>query len=231
MDLAAVNSPAAAFAAGLVTSLHCAGMCGPLACMLLPVRGDRADASTVSSVYHLSRLSSYAVLGGVAGGLGSLPLAWISQSALRWIPWIGVLFFVALALRWERHLPKIPGLGLLLVRVQAWARQRSSTTVAAVMGGATPLLPCGPLYILLGMTLFAGSALKGVEFMLAFGLGTVPLLWLAQTQFQWVRQKLSPLWLGRLRIALGLTTALVISWRLRATLGFEGPDPASLICF
>jgi sulfite exporter TauE/SafE len=231
MDLAAVNSPAAAFAAGLVTSLHCAGMCGPLACMLLPVRGDRADASTVSSVYHLSRLSSYAVLGGVAGGLGSLPLAWISQSALRWLPWIGVLFFVALALRWERHLPKIPGLGLLLVRVQAWARQRSSTTVAAVMGGATPLLPCGPLYILLGMTLFAGSALKGVEFMLAFGLGTVPLLWLAQTQFQWVRQKLSPLWLGRLRIALGLTTALVISWRLRATLGFEGPDPASLICF
>jgi sulfite exporter TauE/SafE len=231
MDLAAVNSPAAAFAAGLVTSLHCAGMCGPLACMLLPVRGDRADASTVSSVYHLSRLGSYAVLGGVAGGLGSLPLAWISQSALRWIPWIGVLFFVALALRWERHLPKIPGLGLLLVRVQAWARQRSSTTVAAVMGGATPLLPCGPLYILLGMTLFAGSALKGVEFMLAFGLGTVPLLWLAQTQFQWVRQKLSPLWLGRLRIALGLTTALVISWRLRATLGFEGPDPASLICF
>jgi sulfite exporter TauE/SafE len=231
MDFAAVNSPAAAFAAGLVTSLHCAGMCGPLACMLLPVRGDRADASTVSSVYHLSRLTSYAVLGGVAGGLGSLPLAWISQSALRWLPWIGVLFFVALALRWERLLPKIPGLGLLLFRVQAWARQRSPLTVASVMGGATPLLPCGPLYILLGMALFAGSALKGVEFMLAFGLGTVPLLWLAQTQFQWVRQKLSPLWLGRLRIALGLTTALVISWRLRATLGFEGPDPASLICF
>ena len=231
MDLAAVNSPATAFLAGLVTSLHCAGMCGPLACMLLPVRGDRADASTVSSVYHLTRLTSYAVLGGVAGGVGRLPLTWVSQSGLRWLPWIGVIFFLALALRWERYLPKIPGLGLMLFRVQGWARRRSHTTMAAVMGGATPLLPCGPLYILLGMSLFAGSALKGVEFMLAFGLGTVPLLWLAQTQFHWVRQKLSPLWLGRVRLALGLTTALIIGWRLRATLGFAGPDPSSLICF
>lgn len=231
MELAAVNSPASAFVAGLVTSLHCAGMCGPIACMLLPVRGDKADASTVSSVYHLARLGSYALLGGIAGGIGRLPLAWVSQSALRWLPWLGVVFFVALALRWERHLPKVPGLGLLLVRLQGWARRRSRTSMAMVLGGATPLLPCGPLYILLAMALFAGSALKGVEFMLAFGLGTVPLLWIAQTQFQWVRTKLSPLWLGRLRVALGLSTALVIGWRLRATLGFEGPDPSSLICF
>jgi hypothetical protein len=42
MEIAAVNSPAAAFVAGLVTSLHCAGMCGPLACALMPVRGTRA---------------------------------------------------------------------------------------------------------------------------------------------------------------------------------------------
>jgi len=45
--------------------------------------------------------------------------------------------------------------------------------------------------------------------MLAFGLGTVPLLWLAQTQFHWVRQKLSPLWLGRVRAGLALVTATV----------------------
>lgn len=231
MDLISVNSPATAFVAGLVTSLHCAGMCGPLACMLLPVRGDRADAGTVSSVYHLSRLSSYAVLGGLAGGLGSLPLTWVSQSALRWLPWIGVVFFLALALRWERHLPRIPGLGRILLAVQSRARGRSPTAMAALLGGATPLLPCGPLYILLTMALFAGSALRGVEFMLAFGLGTVPLLWLAQTQFHWVRQRLSPLWLGRLRVALGVASALVIGWRLRATLGFAGPDPTSLICF
>jgi hypothetical protein len=231
MELAAVNSPAAAFVAGLVTSLHCAGMCGPLACSLMPVKGDRSDAQTVSSVYHVARLTSYALLGGLAGGLGRAPLTWVSQSALRWLPWVMVLFFVALALRWDRHLPKLAALGRVTFRLQGWLRGRSRTEAAAALGFATPLLPCGPLYFLVALALLSGSALHGVEVMLAFGLGTVPLLWLAQTQFHWVRQKLSPLWLDRARLTLALTTAAVIGWRLRGTLGFAGPDPASLICF
>jgi hypothetical protein len=231
MELAAVHSPAAAFVAGLVTSLHCAGMCGPLACSLMPVKGDRSDAQTVSTVYHGARLTSYALLGGLAGGLGRAPLTWVSQSALRWRPWVMVLFFVALALRWDRHLPKLAALGRVTFRLQGWLRGRSRTEAAAALGFATPLLPCGPLYFLVALALLSGSALHGVEVMLAFGLGTVPLLWLAQTQFHWVRQKLSPLWLDRARLTLALTTAAVIGWRLRGTLGFAGPDPASLICF
>jgi uncharacterized protein len=231
MDLAAINSPLAAFAAGLITSLHCAGMCGPLACSLMPVRGDRSDAQTVSTVYHVSRLAGYAVLGALAGGIGRAPLTWVSQSAFRWIPWVFVLFFIALALRWDRHLPKIFALTRFTWKLQSWLRGRSRVQAAAAMGLATPLLPCGPLYFLLALALLSGSVLRGVEFMLAFGLGTVPLLWLAQSQFHWVRRKLSPLWLGRTRAALALTTAAVIGWRLRATLGFAGPDPASFVCF
>ncbi len=231
MELAAVNSPAAAFIAGLVTSLHCAGMCGPLACSLMPVRGDRGDPQTVSTVYHVARLTGYAVLGALAGGLGRAPLTWVSQSALRWLPWVLVIFFVALALRWDRHLPKFAVLGRLTLKLQSWLRGRSRVEAAAALGFATPLLPCGPLYFLVALALISGSALRGVEFMLAFGLGTVPLLWLAQTQFHWVRQRISPLGLGRMRMALALTTAAVIGWRLRATLGLPGPDPASFICF
>jgi sulfite exporter TauE/SafE len=142
-----------------------------------------------------------------------------------------VVFFVGLAFRLDRRLPKIAALGRLTWRLQAWLRGRSRVQAAAALGLATPLLPCGPLYFLVALALLSGSALRGVEFMLAFGLGTVPLLWLAQTQFQWVRQKLSPLWLDRTRIILGCSTALVIGWRLRATLGFPGPDPSSFICF
>jgi len=67
--------------------------------------------------------------------------------------------------------------------------------------------------------------------MIAFGLGTVPLLWLAQTQFQGLRAKLSPLGLARTRTVLALTAAAVVAWRLRATLGFAGPDAAALLCF
>jgi uncharacterized protein len=114
--------------------------------------------------------------------------------------------------------------------LQAWIRGRSRVESAAALGLATPFLPCGPLYFLVALALLSGSSLRGVEFMLAFGLGTVPLLWLAQSQFHWVRQKLSPLWLNRTRIALALVTAATIGWRLRATLGFPGPDPLSFAC-
>lgn len=231
MELAAVHSPGAAFCAGLVTSLHCAGMCGPLACGLMPVKGDRADANTVSTVYHVARLTGYALLGGFAGGVGRAPLALLSHDAVRWLPWLLVLFFVALALRWDRHLPKLAVLGRTLWRVQGWMRGRSRVEAAAAVGLATPLLPCGPLYFLVTLAMLSGSAVHGVETLLAFGLGTVPLLWLAQTQFHWVRQKLSPLWLGRLRVTLALATAVIIGWRLRATLGFVGPDPFAFGCF
>lgn len=230
MELAAINSPAAAFVAGLVTSLHCAGMCGPLACALMPVRGDGADPQTVTTTYHVSRLTSYAALGALAGGVGALPLSFVSYSWLRWLPWVLVLFFVAMAFRLDRHLPKPAALAGLLLRLQGWLRGRSRVQAAAALGFATPLLPCGPLYFLVSLALLSGSALRGVEFMLAFGLGTVPLLWLAQTQFHWVRRKLSPLWLNRARFTLALASALIIGWRLRATLGFPGPDPANFVC-
>lgn len=231
MEFAAINSPAAAFIAGLVTSLHCAGMCGPLACTLMPVKGDRADAHSVSALYHGSRLFSYALLGALAGGIGRMPLAWVSDSVLRWLPWIMVLFFVGLALRWDRHIPRPLFLSRLLLRLNPHLRSVSKLKSAALLGFATPLLPCGPLYFLLGLALLSGSAVRGVEFMLAFGLGTVPLLWLAQSQFHWVRNRLSPLWINRARLTLALASALVISWRLRSTLGFPGPDVNNLICF
>lgn len=230
MELAAVNSPTAAFLAGLVTSLHCVGMCGPLACALMPVRADQGNPQAVSTTYHLARLASYSALGALAGGIGGLPLSFVSESVLRWLPWGLVLFFVAMALRWDRFLPKPVFLGRFALRLNGWARRRSRVEGAAALGLATPLLPCGPLYFLIALALMSGSALRGVEFMLAFGLGTVPLLWLAQTQFNWIRQKLSPLWLDRVRITLALATALMIGWRLRSTLGFEGPNPSTFVC-
>jgi len=231
LDFTAINSPAAAFIAGLIASLHCAGMCGPLACVFLPQRGDREDARTVATIYHGSRLFAYALLGAIAGGLGRLPLASLSGSALGILPWLFVLVFIAMAFRWERHLPKIPGAAAVGLRLFGRSQKRSRLAAAATMGVATPLLPCGPLYFLVVLALVSGSALRGVEFMLAFGLGTVPLLWVAQDRFRWMRERLGPRWMEFTRIGLALCAAGVVVWRLRATWGMEGPDLASLICF
>jgi hypothetical protein len=233
-ELMSINSPAAAFVAGLITSLHCLGMCGPLACAIMPVRsaagGQNADAQVVSTVYHVTRLAGYSALGALFGALGRAPLAWLGSGVARYLPWLLVGFFLVIAFRWDRHLPRVPFLGNIYLRVHGWGRARSPLSAAAALGLATPLLPCGPLYLLAALAMMAGSALRGVEFMLAFGLGTVPLLWLAQAQFHWLQARLSPLWLGRMRVTLALAAALMIGWRLRATLGFAGPAVDNFIC-
>jgi len=230
MEFASVSSPAAAFIAGLVTSLHCAGMCGPLACAIVPVRREQGDPSTSATAYHLARLAGYSALGALAGGLGRMPLAWLSLSALKWLPWLGVLFFIGLALSWDRRWPRIPVLGRLAFWLPGRFRGRPLAQAAA-LGLATPLFPCGPLYFLVAIALLSGSALRGAEFMLAFGLGTVPLLWVAQTQLGRVQRRLSPRWTERFRLGLALTAALVVAWRLRGTLGAAGPDPSCFLCF
>lgn len=225
-----IDSVTAAFLAGLVTSIHCAGMCGPLACMLMPGKEDKSDPHVVSTVYHLGRVLSYSALGFVAGSFGHFLVGFLEASVIRWLPWLLVLFFIALAFQWERLLPKIAALNRWTLSLHTWMRKRSRTQAAAALGLATPLLPCGPLYFVLAASLLAGSGLRGLEFMLAFSLGTIPLLWLAQSQFNWVRRKISPLWMGRLRITLALASALMVAWRLRGTIGLQGPGLDNFIC-
>jgi uncharacterized protein len=230
MEFASINSPAAAFVAGLVTSLHCVGMCGPLACMLAPARGERADATTVHATYQLSRLAGYTVFGVVAGTVGAVPRAFFSDTLVRFLPWVLVLFFVFVALRLDHRLPQLIWLARLRFKLQARLRTRPRVQVAAMMGAMTPLLPCGPLYFLIALAALTGSAVRGAEFMLAFGLGTLPLLWLAQSQLGWLRQKLSPRGLARFQTTLALITAVVIGWRLRGTLGLGGPEIGEWLC-
>ena len=57
--------------------------------------------------------------------IGRGPLLWLSQSALRWLPWMLVLFFVALGLRWDRYVPKLPILARFTWRLQSWMRDSS----------------------------------------------------------------------------------------------------------
>ena len=68
--------------------------------------------------------------------------------------------------------------------------------------------------------LAAGSAARGAEVALAFGIGTVPLLWVAQHGFHRLRRRLTPVALGRVQRGLALVTAVILAWRLHDTLPF-----------
>jgi sulfite exporter TauE/SafE len=78
--------------------------------------------------------------------------------------------------------------------------------------------------MIFGLSFFSGSAIKGVEFALGFGIGTIPLLWLAQSKLFVLQQRLGAIGLGRLQRWVAICAMLVIMWRLRTTLGIEGAD-------
>ncbi len=97
-ELAGITGPVSALLAGLVTSLHCAGMCGPLACSVMPARRDEADPHTVATVYHVTRLVGYSLLGALVGGMGRVPLSFIGLGGgrTRWVRPRIVVYFILL---------------------------------------------------------------------------------------------------------------------------------------
>lgn len=204
--MAELSGPFAALLAGLVTSLHCAGMCGPLACTAC-TSSSRSGPSrqTPAFVYHLTRLSSYAMGGALVGAMGGRLSIVLTGGATRGMTWVFVIFFAAVVLGLDKRfrLPTLPAsFGRWFTRSQAWG----PTGRAATLGLLTPLLPCAPLYLVVAAAALAGSALAGAGLLLAFGLGTVPLLFLVQNRLGWLETKWSPRQRDQLRRTLALAS-------------------------
>ncbi|MDA1006663.1 MAG: sulfite exporter TauE/SafE family protein, partial [Verrucomicrobia bacterium] len=185
-------------------------------------KGGESRRLYAATAYHAGRLLAYGSIGALCGALGQQPLLWFFDSPFVVLPWLLVLVFLLIATGLSKRLPRPTFLNRLLTRARLGACRISATKGGFAMGLATPLLPCAPLYLLFGATLLSGSALRGAEFALAFGLGTVPLLWLAQHSFQALHRRLSPLTLLRLQRTLALLAALLIALRLHDTLPLFG---------
>jgi len=214
-----IDTTAGAFVAGLVTSVHCAGMCGPLACAWL-VGGANIPSHPLrdTSLYHGARLAAYGIIGFIAGAIGALPLRWFHHGAGIVLPWLLVLAFLGVALGLDRWLPKPQVLSRPIAALRLRMLKFGTAARASMIGFATPLLPCGPLYLMFGLAMAGGSGARGAEFTVAFGLGTLPLLALMQTSARWLNLRLSPGTMRHVQRGLALSTALVMAWRLRGTL-------------
>jgi uncharacterized protein len=216
-----ITTTTGALLAGLVTSLHCAGMCGPIACGVGTLAKTEAERMTAATLYHGGRLISYGLIGALCGSLGKQPLQWFFDSPAVLLPWALVLALVLSAFGLDKKIPRPAILNRFTARARFRTSRFSTLGAASMMGLLTPLLPCGPLYLVFGVALLAGSPAKGAEFTLAFGLGTVPLLWLAQHQFHKFRTRVKPLTMQRLQRGLAMLTALMMAWRLHDTLPFS----------
>ena len=173
---------AAAFAAGLLGGVHCAGMCGGIVTAFsVSVNRGQSPISSRLILFNAGRISSYALAGAIAGAIGAL--GWYASGAQAAL---SVVASVVLGLV-GMHLAGLRGPMLLLERfgVPLWRRiqpvavsfSRKQDVLSAFAAGlAWGWLPCGLVYGALTAAAFTGSPEQGAVAMLAYGLGTAPWL-------------------------------------------------------
>lgn len=169
---------------GFGSSLHCAGMCGPIGCSLLLAtesEGRRHSLAVRLAAMHLGRVASYAALGFVFGMAGASVFSRLDFSALHLVmQWTAAALIIWLGLSTAGFVPAITGLDRALSPVAgSLARLRMGISTAGpetafVSGMVWGLTPCAMVYGALFNSLLTGNAADGAAMMLAFGLGTIP---------------------------------------------------------
>jgi sulfite exporter TauE/SafE len=167
-----------AFMLGLVGSLHCVGMCGPLMLALPSPEGAATRAGRLL-LYQGGRISSYVVLGFLLGWLGWGAKLWNAQGVLAWVSGILLVGFALMRVdpgNWLQRLPIFARFQLFLRSGFARLFQRGGAINHYGVGALNGLLPCGLVYVAVIAAANAGDPLLGAAFMGVFGLGTSPLL-------------------------------------------------------
>ena len=178
--------------ASLVGSLHCAGMCGGL--MLAAVadggkvgarRGHGRGHMRAQGAYHLARGVSYAALGALAAGVGALvDLAGLLAGVASAAAW-GAAFVLLVLLVGSMWPGLRAGLGRSRIGLAMGARVRAVQVRALraprelrglALGSLSSLMPCGWLYAFAVVAAGTARPLAGAAVMLAFWIGTVPIL-------------------------------------------------------
>lgn len=165
------------FLMGVAGSLHCMGMCGPLALALPGSRDARMDRMAGVLLYNGGRTLTYTAYGALFGVVGG---------RIGWFGWqqrisVGFGLLLLLSLAWGRW-----GRGMAWSPLQAWmghlrvllARQLFDPRPAARLraGMLNGLLPCGLVFTAMAGAALTASLQAGAAFMAAFGFGTLPAL-------------------------------------------------------
>lgn len=168
---------ATAFVMGCIGSLHCIGMCGPIALSLPVISNTPASRFSSTLLYNAGRVVTYAALGTVFGSIGFTFRFFGLQQILSitlGLLILGFVFFPKQKLSRENFLSR---------SMQTWRSrlghlflQRNYRSVFFI-GILNGLLPCGLVYVAIAGAMETASPWKSSLFMASFGLGTLPLMW------------------------------------------------------
>lgn len=163
------------FLTGLVGSLHCVGMCGPLA---IAVPAVKNNLFLSKFFYNSGRVFTYTLMGICAGLIGERIYLDKFQSYFSIISGIILLAGLVLYLN-QKRLLKIKFfkefLGFLKNEITRFFKIKTykSVFITGILNG---LLPCGMIYIALSGAVITGNSISGMFYMIFFGLGTLPLM-------------------------------------------------------
>lgn len=164
---------------GLVSSLHCIGMCGPIAMMLPVDRKNPAKQTLQLLFYHAGRLSAYGSLGMLFGLLGSsFYMAGLQQefSVIAGIIMITIIFIPEKTFtKYNFSKPVYKVISNIKSGLGSQFRKRNLKAFF-MTGLLNGFLPCGLVYAALFGAIAMQSTSLGMLYMVLYGAGTIPLM-------------------------------------------------------
>jgi sulfite exporter TauE/SafE len=166
---------------GLFGSLHCVGMCGPLVLSLPLTKKDRLSIASKSLVYNIGRLFTYGLLGLAMGLMGWCleigGLQKIFSIALGSIILYSALCHVIPAISMYSYFPRVTFFSVFTNKLKK-SLVINNNASAIKIGMLNGLLPCGLVYVALASSVTQSIPLYSSVYMMLFGLGTLPLMFL-----------------------------------------------------
>ncbi len=229
--------PISAFLIGIWSTGHCLAMCGGLAIAAGQVNRQNLNNTPAQrglelASWQFGRVASYVFMGALAGAFGAFFLSAAPVEVMRNFAFIAAnLILIALGMHVARiwsGIVQIERIGQViwkfiapfatatLVPQTPKHRNNAKQILNALRTGAIwGWLPCGLVYSMLITASVSGGATNGALWMLFFGLGTVPALWLTSMASDQAAQYLQNIMVRRvagfLIIAFGLWGLLRIA--------------------
>jgi uncharacterized protein len=168
-----------AFILGITGSLHCVGMCGPIA-LSIPINNNTLFSKiTGAFIYNFGRVITYSFLGLLFGMIGKTFSLFGLQQALSILVGVIILIWIFKFKYLQNILSRINFIDSLLSslrkNISKLFATHSNTSLLSI-GLLNGFLPCGLVYLAIAGAITSGNIINSMFFMMAFGLGTLPLM-------------------------------------------------------
>lgn len=178
------------FLIGLFGSFHCVGMCGPLA-LALPINTtNKAKRLLATSLYNLGRLTAYTSIGLLFGLIGQKIFLGTLQQKISIAIGVAILLFVLVEYVFKgfSKILFLNGFYKIIKEKLAviYSKKEASFYNIFLIGLLNGYLPCGLVYAGVAAATATGSIVNGALLMMAFGLGTFPIMTVLIFSKQWI---------------------------------------------